>query len=180
MPIQKVAVIGAGSAGRAFAIRCACAGLDVVLEDVMPSNLRRAHDEYMEFLEENDGGTLSIALTVDDAVRNADIVVDFVPDELESKLEIFCLMDRMAPPHAILCTPTDTLSITDLASCTYRAELCVGLRTSFPELTMGSVSVIRSKYCAGSTLSAVSELLTRITIPSTIVEDIPVLAGDVG
>ncbi len=37
------------------------------------------------------------------------------------------LLDRMAPPRTILCTPTNALSITDLASCTYRAGLCVGL-----------------------------------------------------
>ena len=40
-----------------------------------------------------------------------------MPDELESKLEIFSMIDRMAPPKTILCTPSEVLSITDLASC---------------------------------------------------------------
>jgi len=44
--------------------------------------------------------------TIEDAVRNADLVIDCVPDELESKLEILLLLDRMAPPRTVLATPT--------------------------------------------------------------------------
>src|SRR5258708_23785190 len=63
--------------------------------------------------------------TIEDAVRDADLAIDCVPDELESKLEIFWLLDRMAPPRTVLATPTTRLSIADLASCTYRADRCV-------------------------------------------------------
>ena len=65
--------------------------------------------------------------TIEEAVRDADMVIDCVPDELESKLEIFWLLDRMAPPHTVLITPTTRLSITDLAACTYRPEKCVAI-----------------------------------------------------
>jgi 3-hydroxybutyryl-CoA dehydrogenase len=169
--IQTVAVIGAGPAGRAFAVRCAAAGLNVVLEDVMPSNLRRAQDDYAELLGPIASAPLSIryALTVEDAVRSADLAIDFVPDELESKLEIFSLIDRMAPPHTVLCTPTDALSITDLASCTYRPALCVGLRGG----VAGPASeLIRSHFATDATLSAVAEFLSRIGLEPTLVDDI--------
>ena len=66
--------------------------------------------------------------TVEDAVRDADVAVDFVPDELESKLEIWSMIDRMAPPKTVMCTPSEGLSITDLASCTYRADRCCMVR----------------------------------------------------
>jgi 3-hydroxybutyryl-CoA dehydrogenase len=135
MPIQTVAVIGAGTAGRAFALRCAAAGFDVVLEDVMPEKLRRAQDDYAALAIT--AGSLRYALTVEDAVHCADIAIDFVPDELESKLEIFSLLDRMAPPRTILCTPTRTLSITDLASCTYRPTLCIGLQADMTHVVKG-------------------------------------------
>lgn len=126
--IRTVAVIGAGMAGRSFALACAAAGFHVVLEDVMPANLRRAEEEYADLSLRAAAGRLELALTVEDAVRSADVAVDFVPDELESKLEIFSLLDRMAPPKTILCTPSDALSITDLASCVYRPERCVAVR----------------------------------------------------
>jgi len=126
--IARVAIIGAGQAGRRFALRCARAGFQVVLEDVMPAKLRRAQAEFADLSGQVGPGSLEFAGTVEDAVREAEIAIDFVPDELESKLEIFCLIDRMAPPRTILCTPTEALSITDLASCTYRGDRCLGLR----------------------------------------------------
>jgi 3-hydroxybutyryl-CoA dehydrogenase len=135
--IARVAIIGAGQAGRRFALRCARAGFRVVLEDVMPANLRRAEAEFADLSVGVGGqlgpGSLEFALTVEDAVRDAEIAIDFVPDELESKLEIFCLIDRMAPPRTILCTPTEALSITDLASCTYRGDRCFGVRGGLGE-----------------------------------------------
>jgi 3-hydroxybutyryl-CoA dehydrogenase len=130
--IRTVAVIGAGRAGRSFSLACSAAGLDVVLEDVMPAKLRRAQEEYADMESANSPATgrgrLRVALTVEDAVRNADLAIDFVPDELESKLEIFCMVDRMAPPRTILLTPSDALSITDLSSCTYRGDRCFAVR----------------------------------------------------
>ena len=128
--IRTVAVIGAGRVGRSFALACAAAGFDVVLEDVMPANLRRAQEEYADLASQKTGarGGLTVAATIEDAVREADVAVDFVPDELESKLEIFCLLDRMAPPRTILLTPSEAQSITDLASCTYRGERCFAVR----------------------------------------------------
>ena len=133
MPIRNIAVIGAGKAGRGFALAVTCAGFDVILEDVMPANLRKAEADYADITRQPDGqagGSLAFALTVEDAVRNADLAIDFVPDELESKLEIFSLIDRMAPPRTILCTPSEALSITDLASCVYRPDRCFALRGS--------------------------------------------------
>ena len=126
--IRTIAVIGAGTAGRDFALLCAGAGFRVVLEDVMPARLRHAEDVYNTLPPSDSTGSLAFALTVEDAVREADLAIDFVPDELESKLEIFCMIDRMAPPRTIMLTPTEALSITDLASCTYRGQLCFGLR----------------------------------------------------
>lgn len=166
--MTTVAVIGAGAAGRAFALRCAGAGFAVVLEDVMPSNLRRAQDEYGELAGVEASGSLRVALTVEDAVRDADLAIDFVPDELESKLEIFSLLDRMAPPRTILCTPTNALSITDLASCTYRSGLCVALRG---ELFAGSVEVVRSSFAEAAALESVAAMLARMGVASSVVED---------
>lgn len=123
--ISTVALIGAGTAGRGFALACAAAGYRVVLEDVMPANLRRAE---ADFATQALAASLELATTVEDAVRAADLAIDFVPDELESKLEIFSMIDRMAPPKTILCTPSEALSITDLASCVYRPERCFAVR----------------------------------------------------
>jgi 3-hydroxybutyryl-CoA dehydrogenase len=144
--IRTVAVIGAGTAGRSFALACAAAGYHVVLEDVMPANLRRAEADFADLRLRAAAGRLELALTVEDAVRTADLAVDFVPDELESKLEIFSMIDRMAPPKTILCTPSEALSITDLASCVYRPERCVALRGGLVEAISGTQTMVRVIY----------------------------------
>ena len=118
-----IAVIGAGIQGRSFALLCARAGFRVVLEDVMPEKLRRAESDFHSL-----GQQVRLVATVEDAVGDADLAIDFVPDELESKLEIWSLLDRMSPPRTVLCTPSDVLSITDLASCTYRPDRSIMLR----------------------------------------------------
>lgn len=146
MKIQTVAVIGAGPLGRNLALLISGAGFDTVLEDVLPSNLRKATDNLGET---GSSGALStaklrFATSVEDAVRTADLIVDSVPDELESKLEIFSLLDRMAPPQAILITPTKNLSIADLASCTYRADRCVAVRLALNKLSAGEETVVVS------------------------------------
>jgi 3-hydroxybutyryl-CoA dehydrogenase len=125
--VITVAVIGAGPLGRRLAREAARSGYAVVLEDVMPSNLRHAEEALREALNAEAMPLVRFAGTVEDAVREADLAIDCVPDELESKLEIFSLMDRMAPPRTVFATPTTNLSIADLASCTYRAGLCLGI-----------------------------------------------------
>ena len=130
-----VAIIGAGPLGRWLAARAAQAGFKVLLEDVMPLNLRHAQEALRLELGPDALPNVTFVSTVEDAVRHADLVVDCVPDELESKLEIFCLLDRMAPPRTVFITPTTRLSIADLASCTYRAGQCVSIRRTAASLT---------------------------------------------
>ncbi len=147
MNIKTVAVIGAGPMGRRLAALFAAAGFDTVLEDILPSNLRKA-SEYLGGVDGSNFSvpgamkTLRFASSVEDAVRTADLIVDCVPDELESKLEIFSLLDRMAPPRAIFVTPTRHLSIADLASCTYRADRCIAIQFDLNELLPGAEVVL--------------------------------------
>lgn len=144
-----LAIIGAGPLGRSLALRAVQAGVRVVLEDVMPSNLRHAQEELRlalgEALDESahlstSRATVVFVSTIEDAVRQADLAIDCVPDELESKLEIFSLLDRMAPPRTVLLTPTQALSIADLASCTYRPERCLAIALSAQQLAAEAAS----------------------------------------
>ena len=144
MPTTTIAIIGAGPLGRWLALAAAKAGLRVLLEAVMPSNLHHAQ-EFLRLelgsalgraaLGGDSGHAVAFVSTIEDAVREADLVIDCVPDELESKLEIFWLLDRMAPPHTVLATPTTRLSIADLAHCTYRPAQCVAIVAEASALT---------------------------------------------
>ena len=182
--IRTVAVIGAGRLGRSFALVVAAAGFDVVLEDVMPANLRRAQEEYADLVAQNAGmrGRLRVAATIEDAVREADVAVDFVPDELESKLEIFCLIDRMAPPRTILLTPSEAQSITDLASCTYRGERCFAVRGGFGAVGAGPVRLLHPAGAERAAMEAVSGFLRAIggEVRVEVDADAPMLVKNLG
>ena len=161
--LRRIAVIGAGTTGRDFALRCVRAGFDLTLEDVMPSRLRSAAamaTVQQTLAAEALSGALHLASTVEEAVRDADLAIDFVPDELESKLEIFSMIDRMAPPRTVLCTPSDALSITDLASCTYRPTRCFAVRGSLT--TPGSLRLLHPPTADPAVLSAVADFFTQL------------------
>ncbi len=166
--LEHIAVIGAGLAGRSFSRHLLARGFRVSLEDVLPSNLRRVTSELEQAHLEDRRDALTLVATVEDAVRSADLAIDFVPDELESKLEILSMIDRMAPPRTILLTPTDVLSISDLASCTYRAERCFGLsglsrHTAFsPE---AELSLLHPATADAAVLASLGSFLTDIGLP---------------
>jgi hypothetical protein len=96
--VTTVAIIGAGPLGRRLALGAARAGYHVLLEDVMPGNLHHARESIRLELSPQELPTVDFVSTIEDAVREADLAIDCVPDELESKLEILWLVDRMAPP----------------------------------------------------------------------------------
>ena len=86
-----------------------------------------AQDDIVLRVQDDSILGVTFVSTIEDAVREADLAIDCVPDELESKLEILWLLDRMAPPRTVLATPTTRLSIADLANCTYRPAKCVAI-----------------------------------------------------
>ena len=139
--IQTIAVIGAGAAGLALTRLAAQGGYRVILEDILPASLRRAESEMRRSFDQSvaEGGLLQAAAdvalarieyasSVEQAARQADLVIESVPDELESKLEIFTLLDKICRPHTILISTTSSLNISDIASVTYRSQKCLGLR----------------------------------------------------
>jgi 3-hydroxybutyryl-CoA dehydrogenase len=168
--LTTVAIVGAGPLGRRLAWAAARAGHRVLLEDVMPSTLRHAREALRRELSPDTLPAVEFAATIEEAVREADLAIDCVPDELESKLEIFCLLDRMAPPRTVLATPTTHLSIADLAACTYRADKCVAISAAPEELAErggGKLLVRVTPATTPHTVSVVGEFWRRIGFEPT-------------
>lgn len=160
-----VAIIGAGPLGRWLALAAARAGYRVLLEDVMPANLHHAREYIRQELAVQAASAVQYVSTVEDAVRDADLAIECVPDELESKLEILFLIDRMAPPRTVIATPTTHLSIVDLAGCTYRPEKCIAIAVDPRGLAAepGSAIELRtSPRTAPETISLVETFWERL------------------
>ena len=154
--MPTVAIIGAGPLGRWLALSAARAGYRLLLEDVMPANLHHAQEALRAVLGPEALPNVRFVSTIEDAVRDADLAIDCVPDELESKLEILWLLDRMAPPRTVLATPTTRLSIADLANCTYRPEKCIAIAAEASSLTAGASAEILLRTTSRTTPATVA------------------------
>jgi 3-hydroxybutyryl-CoA dehydrogenase len=141
-----------------------------MLEDVMPANLHHAQEYLRQQLSPGthpaEAGEAPQAIvfvsTIEDAVREADLVIDCVPDELESKLEILWLLDRMAPPRTVLATPTKRLSIADLANCTYRPAKCVAIAAEASDLVGNAEAGANTEILLRTTSRTASETIALV------------------
>jgi 3-hydroxybutyryl-CoA dehydrogenase len=157
--------------GRGIAHVAALGGYRTILEDVLPASLRKAETEIRANLDKavelgkvektkaNEAiSRIQFADSVEEAVREADIVIEAVPEEMESKMEIFSMLDRMCPPHTVLATNTSSLSIGDIASVTMRPQKCVGMHFFNPVHKMKLIEVVRSSGTDDDTLQTALEV----------------------
>jgi 3-hydroxybutyryl-CoA dehydrogenase len=185
-PIRTVAVIGAGTMGRGIAHAAALGGYRTILEDLIPNALRQAESEIRAHLDqavelgkvnvtEADAAfsRLEYAGSVDEAAREADLVIEAVPDEMESKLEIFTMLDKFCRPATILASNTSSLSVTEIASVTYRARQCVGMRFFNPVHEMKRLEIVRALETDDDTLAAVVEVGKRLGKEVVVIEEVP-------
>lgn len=172
--MPTVAIIGAGPLGRRLAFCAARAGFHVFLEDVMPTNLHHARESIRQQLNAEALPSVVFVSSVEDAVRQADLVIDCVPDELESKLEIFWLLDRMAPPRTVFATPTAHLSIADLTACTYRPDKCIAIAAAPEELIAeapGHLRLHATTVTSQETLALTVDFWSRLGFAPAVEQD---------
>ena len=184
--IKTVAVIGAGIMGRGIAHAAALGGYRTILEDLLPNALRKAETEIRTNLDKavelgkvkaaDAQAALSrieYAGSVDEAARQADLVIEAVPEEMESKIEIFTLLDKICRPSTILASNTSSLSITEISSVTYRAKKCVGMHFFNPVHKMKLLEVVRGLETDAETLAAAVEIGKRMGKEVVVVKEAP-------
>ncbi len=184
--VRTVAVIGAGIMGRGIAHAAALGGYRTILEDLLPNALRKAETEIRANLDQavelgkvnaSDADAafsrLEYAGSVDEAAREADLVIEAVPEEMESKIEIFTMLDKICRPTTILASNTSSLSVTEIASVTYRAKKCVGMHFFNPVHKMKLLEIVRALETDDDTLAAVVEVGKRMRKEVVVIKESP-------
>jgi 3-hydroxybutyryl-CoA dehydrogenase len=184
--VKTIAVIGAGIMGRGIAHAAALGGYRTILEDLLPNALRRAESEIRANLDKAvelgkvssaDASAafarLEFADSVDVAARQADLVIEAVPEELESKIEIFTLLDKICRPGTVLASNTSSLSLTEIASVTYRAPKIVGMHFFNPVHKMKLIEVVRALETDDDTLATAVEVGRRMGKEVVIIKESP-------
>jgi 3-hydroxybutyryl-CoA dehydrogenase len=191
MDIQRVAVVGAGTMGAGIAQVAAQAGLATTLHDTAPAALDRAAETIRRSLGIFvDKGKLSAEARdrvmarihhVDDlgaAVRDADLAIEAVPEDMDLKRRTFEALDRQAPAHAILATNTSSLSIDAIASATGRGDRVIGLHFSNPVPVMQIIEIIRGIATSEETVAASVALARRLGKQPVMARDFPGFIGN--
>jgi len=173
--IRKVAVVGAGDMGHGIAELFAVNGYEVSLMDKFPTMLDKAKtrigsslDKLVEKgrLSRDDAASalsrLSYYEDLGEAVSNADLVVEAVPESLELKKSIFMEVSKYVPRQAILASNTSNIRITDLGDATSRPERVVGLHFFNPPMLMKLVEVIPGSKTEPAVVEAMTEVGQRL------------------
>lgn len=184
--VRTITVIGAGTMGRSIAQAAAIGGFRTILEDILPTALRKAENAIRADLGKAveagnvdraaaDGALsrIEFASNVEDAARDADMVIEAVPDELESKLEIFVLLDKLCKPETILVSNTHTQSISEMASVIYRAPRCIGMRFPKPPHTSALLEIVRGLETSDETAAAALHVARRMKKDPIVLRETP-------
>ena len=184
--VRTIAVIGAGIMGRGIAHAAAIGGYRTILEDVLPAALRKAENEIRGNLDkavelrkvspdEADAAfdRVEYAGSLEEAAREADLVIEAVPEEMESKIEIFTLLDKCCRPGTILASNTSCLSITEIAGVTYRANKCTAMRFVTPVHNMKLLEIVRALETDDETIAAAIEVGRHMGKEVLVVQESP-------
>jgi 3-hydroxyacyl-CoA dehydrogenase len=172
--IAKVAIVGAGTMGGGIAMAFANAGLPVTLLELKQDAL----DRGLETIRKNYAATvakgrlsepemakrmalLSTALAYD-AIRDADLVIEAVFENMALKKEIFGRLDAACKQGAILATNTSTLDVNEIAAATKRPEDVLGMHFFSPANIMKLLEIVRAEKTAADVLATVMKLSKSI------------------
>jgi 3-hydroxybutyryl-CoA dehydrogenase len=186
MEVRTIAVIGAGTMGRGIAYAAAYGGYQTVLEDISPSMLEQAIGWIRQSFEEGQTqgkveegvrdkalALISTANNVEDAICNAEVIIEAVPEELEMKLELFTIFDKFAKTGTIFASNTSSLSITDFTDVTVSRDRCVGMHFFNPVPKMKLIELVRTPHTSDETVATCREVARRMGKEVVIVNEAP-------
>jgi 3-hydroxybutyryl-CoA dehydrogenase len=186
MVIKNITVIGAGTMGNGIAHVCAQAGFMVTLTDInqafidrafttITSNLVRqvAKNVITENQKTETLDRIHSTLSLDDAVRTADLIIEAVTENAEIKKQIFTKIDSCARPESILASNTSSISITEIAATTSRPEKVIGMHFMNPVPVMKLVEIIRGLATDRETLQSIMDVVKRLEKVPVEVNDYP-------
>lgn len=183
--IKKIAVMGAGDMGHGIAEVALLAGYKVAMRDIEQrfvdkglSRIKESLDKLVgkqKITEENKKAMLAnIKTSVDiaEAVKDADFVIEAVPEIMDLKKQVFQALDAATPKHAILASNTSNMSITEIASATKRPEQVVGMHFFNPAVLMKLVEVTKGGKTSEETMQVAYNLALKMNkVPVRVEKD---------
>ena len=186
MEVKTIAVIGAGTMGRGIAYVSALGGYSTLLQDISDDILDKAMAWIREAFEEGvhrgklnapkcQAALACISTTpkIEDAVSEADLVIEAVPEEIGLKLELFIRLEKLAKPATILASNTSSLSINEFTHGLASRKRCIGMHFFNPVPKMKLVEIVRTPHTADETVSTCLNVAQRMSKETVVVNEAP-------
>jgi 3-hydroxybutyryl-CoA dehydrogenase len=183
---MKILVIGAGQMGAGIAQVCAQSGHDVLLNDVDAARIKRGLDGIAKLL---DRSVEKARITADEKaailsritpleslaseVAGIELAIEAATENVDIKLELFRVLDRIVPAGAILASNTSSISITAIGAVTSRPERVIGMHFMNPVPVMKLVEVIRGIATSDQTFATVRDLAIQLEKTPVEARDFP-------
>jgi 3-hydroxybutyryl-CoA dehydrogenase len=185
MAIETVGVVGCGLMGGGIAQVCAQKGYRTIVREVDESALARGMDRIRSFLAEGvKRGKLGVAeqdqalarlsgTTDPGGLKDCDLVIEAVVENLEEKRRVFGELDRVCKPGAILASNTSSISLTAIAAATKRMDRVVGLHFMNPVPLMKLVEIVRPEVTSRETYEAAKRFAESLGKTTVTAKDTP-------
>ncbi len=170
MAIQTVGIIGAGTMGNGIAQACAVSGINVVMVDISDTAVQKGLSTVAgsldrlikkEKISEADKAAalsrIKVSTSYDD-LKVAQLVIEAATENYELKVKILKQVDALVAPEVIVATNTSSISITQLAAVTQRADKFIGMHFFNPVPMMALVEIIRGLQTSDATHDAVKAM----------------------
>jgi 3-hydroxybutyryl-CoA dehydrogenase len=174
-PIKKVAVVGLGTLGSQIAIQAAAYGYDVRGYDPDPAAFTKAQAKVRSAMQmvrkgptfpveqwELHANKVDLRDSLVDAVREADLVVEVIAENLEAKRKVFAEIDRLAPGDALLATNSSSIPVSRIESATQRPQQCLNVHFYQPAVGMSMADIMGGTRTSADTLSAARDFVRSI------------------
>ena len=164
---RKVAVVGTGTLGTQIAILSACRDYDVAAYDSDEGAFHKAMQNLKAFIKipggksmfalenwEKGSERIKFFMTLEEAVLDADMVIEVVPENLALKREVFRRLDHLAPPGAILATNSSSIPISRIENATGRPDKCLNIHFYSPVTGLNMVDIMGGSKTTAETIEA--------------------------
>lgn len=182
--IERIAIIGLGTMGPGMAARLARGGLTVAAYDIAPEAIERARammgpaEDVLDALgieaPSGKSGTVRFTDDIEDAVKDADLVIENVPENEEIKAEVYRMIDGLIGADTIVASDTSGIPITRLQAHISNPSRMVGMHWSNPPHIIPMIEVIRGEQTASETVEAIRDFIRSLgLLPVLLKKDVP-------
>jgi len=175
MKIKKVAVLGAGLMGHGITqVAAQTAKYEVYMRDIkqefIDNGMRMIKDSLQRYLKKGEMieevnqvlSRIHPVLDMKEAVSDADLVIEAVPENLELKKSVIAEADKLTKSEAFIVSNTSSVSITELASATCRPEKFAGMHFFNPPQLMKLIEIIRGAKTSDETVNTIVKVSKRM------------------